>query len=329
MNWDNREDVLVFVEQKEGGAVKVGLEALGPAQVLAGLTGGKVIGLVMGEDNAAAVDKVSVLCDEVISVEDENFKDGNNDALTYGLEKIVEKVNPAAILAGNTPLGRELTARLGKRLGLGSAQDVIDLKTEGDQILWTVPVYGGTVLNDIELKTLPLMATVRSGAFSKPEEKQKAEIVTETVEVPEEEIRSKVVDSVKEISEAVNLEEAKVIVTGGRGMGSKENYHLVEELADLLGGVVGATRPAIEDEWVSRDHQVGQSGKIVSPALYIACGVSGATQHVTGMTNSGYIVAINKDEDAPIFDVADVGIVGDVMKVIPVMIEEIKKRKEE
>ena len=128
---------------------------------------------------------------------------------------------------------------------------------------------------------------------------------------------------------SMNLEEAKVIVTGGRGMGSQENFALVEELAQLLGGVVGATRPAIEEGWVSRAHQVGQSGKIVSPALYIACGVSGATQHVSGMTGSGYVVAINKDEDAPIFDVADVGIVGDVMKVLPAMIEEIRKRKAE
>ena len=135
--------------------------------------------------------------------------------------------------------------------------------------------------------------------------------------------------AVKELSEAVNLEEAKVIVTGGRGMGSKEQFALVEELAALLGGVVGVTRPAIEDGWVSRAHQVGQSGKIVAPALYIACGVSGATQHVSGMSGSGYVVAINKDEDAPIFDVADVGIVGDVAKVLPLMIEEIRQRKAE
>ena len=140
---------------------------------------------------------------------------------------------------------------------------------------------------------------------------------------------TEVAQAVKELSEAVNLEEAKVIVTGGRGMGSKEQFALVEELAALLGGVVGATRPAIEDGWVSRAHQVGQSGKIVAPALYIACGVSGATQHVSGMSGSGYVVAINKDEDAPIFDVADVGIVGDVAKVLPLMIEEIRQRKAE
>ena len=147
--------------------------------------------------------------------------------------------------------------------------------------------------------------------------------------MPDEAVRSRVLETVQEISEAVNLEEAKVIVTGGRGMGSKENFALVEELAQLLGGVVGATRPAIEDGWVSRAHQVGQSGKIVAPALYIACGVSGATQHVSGMSGSGYVVAINKDEEAPIFDVADVGIVGDAVQVLPLMMEEIRRRRAE
>ena len=146
-------------------------------------------------------------------------------------------------------------------------------------------------------------------------------------DVTAEDVRTKVVETVKEIAESVNLEEAQVIVSGGRGMGSKDNFALVEQLAEVLGGVVGATRPAIEEGWVSRAHQVGQSGKIVAPKLYIACGISGATQHVSGMIGSGYIVAINKDEDASIFDVADVGIVGDVTKVLPVMIEEMKKRK--
>ena len=203
------------------------------------------------------------------------------------------------------------------RLGLGSVQDAIALTWDGDTPVWTVPLYGGTVLNDVVVDTLPVVATTRSGAFAKPEAGQAGPVTPVELQVPADAVKVKVAQAVKELSEAVNLEEAKVIVTGGRGMGSQENFALVEELAQLLGGVVGATRPAIEEGWVSRAHQVGQSGKIVSPALYIACGVSGATQHVSGMTGSGYVVAINKDEDAPIFDVADVGIVGDVMKVLP------------
>ena len=154
------------------------------------------------------------------------------------------------------------------------------------------------------------------------------DIAKKAITVADDQIKLQIKETVKEIAESVNLEEAEVIVSGGRGMGSKENFALVDDLAKLLGGVVGATRPAIEDGWVSKIHQVGQSGKIVAPKLYIACGISGATQHVSGIMNSGYIVAINKDEDAPIFDVANVGIVGDVMKVLPVMIEEIKKIKD-
>ena len=148
------------------------------------------------------------------------------------------------------------------------------------------------------------------------------------IEIPESSIKAKIVGTVKEISESVNLEEAQVIVSGGRGMGNAENFKLVEELASVLGGVVGATRPVIEEGWVSRAHQVGQSGKIVAPKLYIACGISGATQHTSGMTGSNYVIAINKDEDAPIFEVANVGIVGNVAEVLPVMIEEMKKLKE-
>ena len=329
MDWGNHKDILVFVEQAEGKPVNVGLEALAPARTLAGLTGGSVLTLVVGTDNAAAAEKAAVLCDGVLSVEGAAFGDGCTDAFACALEAVVSKYAPAAVLAGNTTLGRELTARLGARMGLGSAQDATALKVEDGTPVWTVPVYGGTVLNDVAVDTVPVLATVRSGAFSRPEAAAAAAVTAEAVDVPDEAVRSRVLETVQEISEAVNLEEAKVIVTGGRGMGSKENFALVEELAQLLGGVVGATRPAIEDGWVSRAHQVGQSGKIVAPALYIACGVSGATQHVSGMSGSGYVVAINKDEEAPIFDVADVGIVGDAVQVLPLMMEEIRRRRAE
>ena len=148
-------------------------------------------------------------------------------------------------------------------------------------------------------------------------------ITAETVEIAD--LRAKIVNSVQEISESVNLEEAEIIVAGGRGVGSAENYELVKELASLLGGVVGATRPVIEEGWVSRAHQVGQSGKIVAPKLYIACGISGAAQHVSGITGSDYIVAINKDEDAPIFEISNIAIVGNCVDALKIMIEEVKK----
>ena len=204
----------------------------------------------------------------------------------------------------------------------GCVTDVTGITSDG---VYTAFSYNGNVLNDMKMgENLPHVATVRSGSFAKElDESRTGEVIAE--DITADAVRTKVIETVKEIAESVNLEEAQIIVSGGRGMGSRENFALV---ADVMGGVVGATRPAIEEGWVSRAHQVGQSGKIVAPKLYIACGISGATQHVSGMIGSGYIVAINKDEDASIFDVADVGIVGDVTKVLPVMIEEMKKRKE-
>ena len=188
---------------------------------------------------------------------------------------------------------------------------------------WVRSVYGGSLLETVAVEG-PAVVTVRSGSFGKPEreEGRTAPVSQEAVTLPE--IRTVIRDTVKELAEAVNLEDAEVVVAGGRGMGSAENFALVQELADLLGGVVGASRPAIEEGWVPRNHQVGQSGKIVAPKLYIACGISGAMQHVSGMSGSGYIVAINKDEDAPIFDVADVG---NVAEILPLMSEEVKARK--
>ena len=200
-------------------------------------------------------------------------------------------------------------------------------KTDG-KVIYTRPAYGGTILEHIEVEGTAVV-TVRNGSFSKPETASNAGVTEKKVEIPADVIKAKIIDTVKEISESVNLEEAEVIVSGGRGMGNAENFKLVEELARVLGGVVGATRPAIEDGWISRAHQVGQSGKIVAPKLYIACGISGATQHTSGMSGSNYIVAINKDEDAPIFEIANVSIVGNVTEILPVMIEEMKKVKAE
>ena len=186
------------------------------------------------------------------------------------------------------------------------------------------PAYGGTVLERMTVSGPIQFATVRSGSFAKPEAAE-GSVEEKDAPVAADALKAKVIDAAKEIAEAVDLEGAEVIVTGGRGMGNAENIKLVEELASLLGGVVGASRPAIEEGWASRAHQVGQSGKIVAPKLYIACGVSGAMQHVSGIMGSKYIVAINKDSEAPIFDVADYGIVGDLFTVIPIMIEQIKK----
>lgn len=248
------------------------------------------------------------------------------DTLTEVLAETVKEQNPDIILLANTPLSKDIAPRIAGRIELGCVSDITGISKSDDKVIYTRPAYGGTILEHIEVEGTAIV-TVRNGSFQKPEAASNAGVTDKKIEIPADVVKAKIVDTIKEISEAVNLEEAEVIVSGGRGMGSAENFKLVEELARVLGGVVGATRPAIESGWISRAHQVGQSGKIVAPKLYIACGLSGATQHTSGMSGSNYIVAINKDEEATIFEIANVSIVGNVNEILPLMIEEMKKVK--
>ncbi|PRR74000.1 electron transfer flavoprotein subunit alpha/FixB family protein [Clostridium thermopalmarium] len=309
---------LLFIETDGEKALGGSLELISTAKAL----DAEGTALVVG--NRAAADTVAALGVPVIFAD--NATDCDN--LTEVLSQVVKEENPDIVLLANTPLSKDVAPRVAGRLDLGCVSDVTGLSKDGDKVIYTRPAYGGTILENIEVEGTAIV-TVRSGSFSKPEAASNAGVTEKKVEVSADAIKAKIVDTVKEISESVNLEEAQVIVAGGRGMGSAENFKLVEELANVLGGVVGATRPAIESGWISRAHQVGQSGKIVAPKLYIACGISGATQHTSGILGSNYIVAINKDEEAPIFEIADVGIVGNALDILPVMIEEMKKIKSE
>lgn len=309
---------LLFIETDGEKALGGSLELVSAAKAL----DAEGTALVVG--NRAAADTVAALGVPVIFAD--NATDCDN--LTEVLSQVVKEENPDIVLLANTPLSKDVAPRVAGRLDLGCVSDVTGLSKDGDKVIYTRPAYGGTILENIEVEGTAIV-TVRSGSFSKPEAASNAGVTEKKVEVSADAIKAKIVDTVKEISESVNLEEAQVIVAGGRGMGSAENFKLVEELANVLGGVVGATRPAIESGWISRAHQVGQSGKIVAPKLYIACGISGATQHTSGILGSNYIVAINKDEEAPIFEIADVGIVGNALDILPVMIEEMKKIKSE
>ncbi|MFU0825840.1 electron transfer flavoprotein subunit alpha/FixB family protein [Clostridium sp.] len=309
---------LLFIETDGEKALGGSLELISTAKAL----DAEGTALVVG--NRAAADTVAALGVPVIFAD--NATDCDN--LTEVLSQVVKEENPDIVLLANTPLSKDVAPRVAGRLDLGCVSDVTGLSKDGDKVIYTRPAYGGTILENIEVEGTAIV-TVRSGSFSKPEAASNAGVTEKKVEVSADAIKAKIVDTVKEISESVNLEEAQVIVAGGRGMGSAENFKLVEELANVLGGVVGATRPAIESGWISRAHQVGQSGKIVAPKLYIACGISGATQHTSGILGSNYIVAINKDEEAPIFEIADVGIVGNALDILPAMIEEMKKIKSE
>jgi electron transfer flavoprotein alpha subunit len=307
---------LLFIET-------IGEKALGGSlELISALKSLDAEGTALVAGNRVVADTVAALGVPVI------FTDAatDRDTLTEVLLETVKEQNPNIVLLSNTALAKDIAPRIAGRMCLGCVSDVIGMSNTDGKVIYTRPAYGGTILEHIEVEGTSVV-TVRNGSFSKPEPASNAGVTEKKVEIAASAIKTKIVDTIKEISESINLEEAQVIVAGGRGMGNAENFKLVEELAHVLGGVVGATRPPIEEGWISRAHQVGQSGKIVAPKLYIACGISGATQHTSGMSGSKYIVAINKDEDSPIFQIANISIVGNVTEILPVMIEEMKKAK--
>lgn len=250
------------------------------------------------------------------------------DAVLALLEEEAKKEDAQAVLFGATQDGKDLAPRLAARLETGCVTDVIAMEKDGEKTTFTRPAYGGTILERMAFSDgKKMVVNVRGGSFGKPEKETKGTVTVKRADVPEGAVKAKLVETAVELTELVNLEGADIVVSGGRGCGNQETFALVEELAKLLGGVTGASRPAIEAGWVSRAYQVGQSGKNVAPKLYIACGISGAMQHVSGITGSDYIVAINKDADAPIFDVADVGIVGKCEEILPLLIDAVRERK--
>ncbi len=321
MNYTDGKNIMVYAQSADGAVISAALETISKAAELAAAAGEEAVAVVIGK----AADTKAVIAagaSKVITVDADEALQPSQKADV--LVKLAEKYQPKALYMAGTPEGKMLAPAVAEAFDSCCLTDVTGISTDE---VYTVLSYNGNVLNDVKPGAkLPHVASIRSGSFAKTlDDSRTGELINESVDVDD--AATKVREAVKEIAETVNLEEAEIIVSGGRGMGSKENFALVEELAEVLGGVVGASRPAIEDGWISRAHQVGQSGKIVAPKLYIACGISGATQHVSGMIGSNYIVAINKDEDASIFSVADVGIVGDVNKVLPLMIEELRKRK--
>lgn len=307
---------LLFIETDEKKVLGGSLELISAVKAL----DAEGTALVVG--NRAAADTVAALGVPVIFTDNAT----DCDTLTEVLSETVKEQNPDIVLLANTALAKDITPRIAARIGLGCVSDITGINKADGKVIYTRPAYGGTILEHIEVEGASVV-TVRNGSFPKPEATSNAGVTEKKIEISDDAIRAKIIDTVKELSESVNLEEAQVIVSGGRGMGSAENFKLVEELANVLDGVVGATRPVIEEGWISRAHQVGQSGKVVAPKLYIACGLSGATQHTSGMSGSNYIVAINKDEEAPIFEISDISIVGNAIEILPIMIEEMKKAK--
>lgn len=327
-------DLWVFVETKEdGSASNVGLELLNPGKELAKKQGGSLVAVIIGQNTKKAEEAAGIYgADKIIVVNGDEYAHYSTDAYANAMEYLIKKYAPTTLLIGATNYGRDLGPRLSCRLKSGLTADCTSLaiNEETGIMEWTRPAFGGNLMATIICPDgRPQIGTVRPGVFKKCESvEHKAEVIREDYHVPEEQIRTKLLEVIQETAKAVvDLEGAQIIVSGGRGVGSPEGFEVVKELADALGGVVGASRAAVDNGWIPYDHQVGQTGKTVSPKLYIACGISGAIQHLAGMSGSDYIVAINKDPNAPIFEAAHYGIVGNLFQVIPALTAEIKKLK--
>ena len=333
MSFEEYKNLWVFVETEENEVKPVGYELLNPGRELADKMGAKLVAVVIGgkvEDIAKKA--IEYGADEAILVEGDEYFNYTTDAYSIAMKTLVDKHKPSAILIGATNNGRDFAPRLSCRLRTGLTADCtsLDYDAESGNVAWTRPAFGGNLMAVIMCpNTRPQIGTVRPGAFKKtPVEGKEVEVITEEVTVPAEKIRTKLLESIREAAAGVvNLEDAEVIVAGGRGMGGPENFKLCEELAEVLGGAVGASRAAVDAGWIGHAHQVGQTGKTVGPKLYIACGISGAIQHLAGMSGSDCIVAINKDPEAPIFKAADYGIVGNLFDVLPTLTAEIRKLK--
>lgn len=333
MNIADYRGVWVFAEQREGELQKVSLELLGEGRKIADKLGVKLTALILGDNIKALADTLGRHgADEVIVAESELLKHYTTDGYTKVICDLASERKPGILFIGATFIGRDLGPRVAARLSTGLTADctILDVEVEKGDLLATRPAFGGNLMATIACPDhRPQMATVRPGVFTKlPNEDRDFTVEEVEVRLVDSDIRTKIVEIVKETKDIVDISEANFIVAGGRGVGSKENFALLEELAEALGGTIAGSRAAVDNNWIDKDYQVGQTGKTVRPNIYIACGISGAIQHVAGMQDSDLIIAINKDAAAPIMQTADYAIVGDVLKVVPEMTAQVKAMKE-
>ena len=327
-------DLWVFIETNEDGTAKnVGLELLTPGRDLAGKQGGAVAAIVIGSNTDAAVKAAGEHgADKIYVVDGPEYAQYSTDAYAHALCTLVEKYGPTSMLIGATNNGRDLGPRVSCRLKTGLTADctALDIDAESGNVAWTRPAFGGNLMATILCPDhRPQIGTVRPGVFKKTAAQERtAQVIREDIHVDAAAIRTQVLEILKDMDgEKVDLEGAEIIVSGGRGVGGPEGFEVIRALAKELGATVGASRAAVDAGWISHAHQVGQTGKTVDPRLYIACGISGAIQHVAGMSGSDVVVAINKDPGAPIFDVADYGVVGDLFEILPVLTDEIRRSR--
>ncbi len=328
---DKYSGVWVFAEQRDGKAASVAYELLGVGRKLADDRHTGLSAVLLGASESEALELIKGGADRVFLSNNTLFGKFNDEPYSQILTLLIREHRPEIVLAGATPIGRSFLPRVAARLRTGLTADCtsLEIDKESGNLLQVRPAFGGNIMATILCpNNRPQMATVRPRVMKrgKRDEHRQGQIIHVKAEGLSS--RTRVLDTIKEISDiAVNLQEAEVIVSGGRGLGDKKGFAMLEELAEALGGSIGASRAAVDEGWVPYSHQVGQTGKTVCPKIYIACGISGAVQHLVGMQSSDIIIAINKNPEAPIFGVATYGIVGDVYEVIPMLIKKIKENR--
>lgn len=330
MNIADYKGVWVFAEQRDGELQKVALELLGKGRELADKLKVDLTAVLLGSDIDDIAKELSAYgADKVLYADSPLLKHYTTDAYTKVISELVQEKQPEVLLIGASFIGRDLGPRLAAKLVTGLTADCtgLDIDADTNNLMMTRPAFGGNLMATIVCGDhRPQMSTVRPGVFEKL---KKADAKSENIEklsanISKQDIKVDVQEVIKLAKDTVDIGEAKVIISGGRGLGDKEGFKVLQELAGLLDGTVGGSRAAVDNGWIDKNYQVGQTGKTVRPGFYIAVGISGAIQHLAGMQDSGYILAINKDADAPIMKIADLAIVGDYTKVIPELITQIK-----
>jgi electron transfer flavoprotein alpha subunit len=318
--------VLVLGEARDGSLRNVSFEAIAAAKTVA--EGGEVVGVLIGESvSSLGQDLYQYGADRVVAVEDSKLGQYTPDGYSQALMAVIEQEKPEGIIFGHTSLGKDLSPKIASKLNSGLISDAIGVEEAGGNIVFTRPIYSGKAFEKKIVTDGLIFATIRPNNIAplQKDENKSGDVAAVSADIKD--LRTIIKDVVRKATEGVDLSEAKVVVAGGRGVKSADGFSPLKELADVLGGAVGASRGACDADYCDYSLQIGQTGKVVTPDLYIAAGISGAIQHLAGMSNSKVIVAINKDPEANIFKVADYGIVGDLFEVIPMLTEEFKKLK--
>ena len=316
--------VFAITEQRDGELRKVSFEAVSEGRRVADGLGTELTAVVLGSGIDGLTEELKKYGpDKILVGDDPALADYTTDAYTNVLAEFIQSSDPAVIITGASAQGKDLSGRLAARLDAGVAMDCVEVKLDNGDLTYTRPMFGGKILANVEIEGSPQIVAIRPNVMNITENSRECSIEKPAVQVGD--VKTKVVEMKMETGDKVELTEADIIVSGGRGTGG--DYAAIEALSDALGAAGGASRSAVDEGWRPHSDQVGQTGKVVSPVLYVACGISGAIQHLAGMSTSKYIVAINKDAEAPIFSKADLGIVGDLFELVPAVTEEVKKVK--